>query len=214
MSARGLGFFSATGLVSLSVLYVGTGVVWLLRGGEAAARAPLSPEGTYLAVLEWLLVLCAPLMVLLMAALHALAAADQRAHTLAALSFMVLAAGTTSGVHFARLVVARHLDPAAAVALAPVISFDWPSIFFALDLLAWDLFLGLSLVLAAGGFPASPAFRASRIALRLAGALCLAGFLGPATGHLQLQLLAITGYAFVFPAACLCLAVFFRHTTP
>jgi len=88
----------------------------------------------------------------------------------------------------------------------------WPSVFFALDLLAWDVFLGLSLVLAASVFRGGGPQRRIRIALAAAGTLCLMGTLGPLLGELRLQVVAILGHAFVFPVACLVLGLLFRRT--
>ena len=45
------------------------------------------------------------------------------------------------------------------------------------------------------------------------GVLCVAGTAGPALGDLRIQVLAIAGYAFVFPAACLLLAHVLREET-
>ena len=88
----------------------------------------------------------------------------------------------------------------------------WPSVFFALDLLAWDVSLGLSLVLAASVFCGGAPQRRVRFALAAAGTLCLTGTLGPLLGELRLQVVAILGYAFVFPVACLLLGLLFRQT--
>ena len=77
-----------------------------------------------------------------------------------------------------------------------------------LDLLAWDFFLGLALVFAARVF-AGEASRRVRVSMTLAGVLCLAGTLAPASGHLHIQYLGIAGYAFVLPVACALLAMFF-----
>ena len=42
--------------------------------------------------------------------------------------------------------------------------------------------------------------------MTLAGALCLTGTLGPASGEMRLQGIAIVGYAGVLPVACALLA--------
>jgi len=77
-------------------------------------------------------------------------------------------------------------------------------------LLAWDFFLGLALVFAARVFRGK-ASRRVRASMTAAGALCLAGTIGPASGRLHIQYLGIAGYAFVLPLACALLAVFFRQ---
>jgi len=212
-AARRLGIASAWGVVALSVAYVATGVMWLVAGDHPHGVAGLDPGEPYLSVLEWLLVITAPLMVLVMVAVVAYAAREGKAHALAALSFMLVASLMTCGIHFARLTVVRRLPPADAAAFASLVSFRWPAVAVTLDLLAWDLFLGLALLFAA------PVFRAGRErgvrgALNLAGGLCVAGLGGPASGNLRVQLLAIAGYAFVFPITCVLLARHFARRAP
>ncbi len=208
--ARRLGIWAAAGIVVLAALYIATGVAWLVQGGEAAARHPFSPTDPHLAILEWLLVLVAPFMVAFAAAVHWYAPRDRQIFSLTALSFMIPAAAITCCVHFVRLVVARHLDPDAAAHLAAVLSFNWPSVVFALDLLAWDLLAGIAMLSTAPVFPGGGLNRSIRVSLLLGGALCLAGFLGPATGDLRLQLPAIAGYAIVYPVSCLLIGVCFK----
>jgi hypothetical protein len=77
-----------------------------------------------------------------------------------------------------------------------------------LDLLAWDFFLGLALLFVAGVFTGEGSRRV-RSSMTVAGMLCLAGTLGPTSGHLQFQYLGIAGYAFVLPLACALLAALF-----
>ena len=84
---------------------------------------------------------------------------------------------------------------------------EWPPLAMSLDLLAWDFFLGLSLVFAALVLDGE-ATRPVRVEMTVAGTRCLAGTLGPASGHLHIQYLGIAGYAFVLPVACALLAVF------
>jgi hypothetical protein len=55
-------------------------------------------------------------------------------------------------VHFVILSVSRHVE-FAGLAWAPLLlSFKWPSVAYALDILAWDVFVGLSMLCAAPVF--------------------------------------------------------------
>jgi len=76
-------------------------------------------------------------------------------------------------------------------------------------LLAWDWFLGLSLLFAAAAFGKGRAERGVRRALIATGGLCLAGTVGPAVGNMRLQLIGVFGYAIVLPVASLMLATWF-----
>jgi hypothetical protein len=89
-----------------------------------------------------------------------------------------------------------------------------PSTAYALELLAWDLFLGLSLLFAAPVFKGGNLEDAVRTGLYVGGTLCLAGILGPATGDMRLQFIAIVGYAGVLPTVSLLLVLLFRRTQP
>ena len=88
---------------------------------------------------------------------------------------------------------------------------EWPTLSLSLDLLAWDFLLGLSLLFAAPVVRGDRLQNMVRIAMYVDGALCLAGTLGPLSGHMCLQFSAILGYAFVLPVVCVLLAVLFAQ---
>jgi hypothetical protein len=206
---RRVGMWSAWAVFGLWLVYLATGGTWLLFGGDPARRDPGTPVDPFRAILEILIVLVALAMIALMAAVHASAPPGAKTYSVAALAFMILAAGTTCGIHFVELTVVRHLGPASPPDLSVIFFTQWPSVFFALDLLAWDLFLGISLLFAAPAFKGDGLQAAVRVGLILSGILCVAGTLGPALGDLRFQLLGITGYAALFPVVCLLLAILF-----
>ena len=103
----------------------------------------------YLAVAEVLILVMAPVMVVLMAAVHACAPAHLRMFSLVAFGWMLVAACLTMTVHVVELVVARRVEPEAVPGFARLFDFAWPSMLYAVDIVAWDLLLGLSLVFAA-----------------------------------------------------------------
>ena len=133
-------------------------------------------------------------------AIHASASHANKVYSSAALGFAILAAGLTSAVHFVGLTALRQLGAQGI---------EWPSPLYALELLAWDVFLGLALVLAAPVFRGRN--RAVRNALLVTGGLCLAGTLGPATGDMRLQFVGVAGYGVLLPVTCFLLARHFRH---
>jgi hypothetical protein len=205
-AARRLGFWSALSVAFLGAVYLVTGLAWLAFGGLDAPD-PLQPGEPYLWILEFILLLTAPPLVVLAAAVHAYAPAGQKTGTLAALAFMTSFAVLTGGVHFARLAVGRQ-----AVADAGILRlYPWPSVALGLDLVAWDLFLGLALLFAAPAFTGCKLANAVRIGSTLSGALCVFGFFGLLLGDMRLQFLAIAGYAVGLPVVCALLAVLFRR---
>jgi uncharacterized membrane protein len=204
---RQVGMWSALSTAIVGIIYVSVGALGVLfRPPGGTLLRQVDP---YLAILEILIILSALTLVTMMCAVHLCARPEQKAFTLAAISFAIAFATLTSSTHFASLAVARRLDPQADAGLILQLSFEsWPTVALCLDLLAWDLFLGLSFVFAARVFAGR-----TRILMTACGWLCLAGFLGPASGHLKIQFLAIAGYGFVLPVACASAAFHFRDLT-
>jgi hypothetical protein len=206
---RRIAMWSATGAATIGVIFVVVGLVGV--GARPPSSDPLRQVDPYLAVLEVLMMLFAVVLVVTMAAVCTYAPLERKTFALAALAFVVVFAVLTCGVHFANLTVGRQIPAGASPLLSHELSFEeWPSLAMSLDLLAWDFFLGVSLLCAATVFTGE-ASRRVRLSMILAGALCLAGTLGPASGRLSIQYLGIAGYAFALPVACALLAMHFRR---
>jgi hypothetical protein len=154
-----------------------------------------------LAVMEVLTLMSAPLIVVMIAAIHGYASDDRKIYGLIALAFAILFAGMTSAVHFMELTPLRQVGSAGIV---------WPSPVYAVELLAWNFFLGLALLFAAPVFDGRGPDRGVRGGLLIGGALCVAGTVGPAVGNMRLQLVGLVGYAIVLPVVCFMLARRFR----
>lgn len=204
---RRMGMWSATIAAMLGLVFVIVGLIGIVaRPPSSEALHQVDP---YLAILEILMILFAVVLVVTMAAIQAYATPDRKTLSLIALAFTICFAALTCGVHFARLTLGRQTDPDALPLLSHQLSTgDWPTLAMSLDLLAWDFFLGLALLFAARVFRGETA-RGIRICMTVAGMLCLAGTIGPVSGHMHIQYLGIAGYAFVLPVACALLAVFF-----
>ena len=197
-SANRVGFWSAAGLVGIGIAYAIALAVGFARHG---LHEPITDP--VLAAMEVLTLLSAPAIVTLMAAIHDRAAPGRKVYGLAALAFGTLCAGTTSAVHFTELTAARQLNGGGIV---------WPSLMYAAELLAWDVFLGLALVFAAPVFDGDGAERTIRRALLTCGILCLAGAAGPAVGNMRLQLVSVVGYAGLLPVVSFLLARLFARS--
>jgi hypothetical protein len=125
---RRIGLCSAIGIFTLGLAYVVT--LGLGFASVGTFSAPLVDP--FLAVLEVEILLMAPLLVLLFASVHA-RAGESKVATLAALGFIILAAGTTSIVHFVLLTVG-HQSPNQTASLGT--PWNWPSIAYAVDIVA------------------------------------------------------------------------------
>ena len=126
---------------------------------------------------------------------------------------MVVTTALTLGVHCVVLTVGRQVDPSLIPAFDRFFSFKWPSVVYALDIVAWDFCFGLALLCAAAVFVGRGIERTVRVGLVVAGILCLAGLLGVVTGNMQIRNIGIVGYAIVFPVVTLFMArVFGRES--
>lgn len=151
-------------------------------------------------------------LVTMVAAVCACAPRDRMTFALTALAFIIVFTVLTSSVHFASLTVMRQGDPGVLPLLSRQLSFEpRPTLAMSLDLLAWDFFLGLSLVFAALVFSDGGLARRVRVSTIVTGTLCIVGTLGPATGHLGIQYVGIAGYALALPVTCPRLAMLFRR---
>ena len=198
---RFAGRWSARFVVVISVAYAAIMVAGFASLGNLTDPLP----DPYLAVAEVLILVMAPVMVVLMAAVHACAPAHLRMFSLVAFGWMLVAACLTMTVHVVELVVARRVEPEAVPGFARLFDFAWPSMLYAVDIVAWDLLLGLSLVFAAVVFT-GPRYRAARRGLLVSGVLCLIGLVGPAIDVLAWRGIGILGYVVAFPVACVALS--------
>jgi hypothetical protein len=203
---RGLLRFGMWCAWSLAALYLG--YLTALFAGGVAVGVPTEP---YLAIAEILTLVGAIIQVSLIATIHECAPPRAKPLTLMALGWMMVMAALTAAVHFVQLTVARRIDVAATPGLARVFGWEWPSLLYAVELLAWHLLFGLSLVFAASAFRGRGAEAAVRIGLRTTGFLCIVGLVGPAVGNLNWRMIGAFGYGFVFPVVCVVIGLVFKH---
>ena len=204
--ARRFGFVSAVVFVALSVAYAVPLTVGLLT--LASKEAPIADP--WFSMMEWLILASAPFMVALSVCVHLVAPPSRRPFSLASLVFMGLAAVVTCSVHFTVLTLS-HQPAIAIMPWAPsLLSFTWPSVPYALDILAWDFFFALSVLLAAPVFGGSRLTNSIRVLLLVSGLLSLVGLFGPAVNNMDVRSLGILGYAVVFPVAVVLMARMFR----
>jgi hypothetical protein len=195
-----LGFLSSVGLVLVGVAYVVVVGFGIARAGFD--KPIVDPT---LAVMEAITLLSAPLVVILMAAVYGLASPERKVFGILALAFGAIMAGLTSGVHFVALTAGRQTD---------FTTLEWPSTLYAVELLAWDVFLGLALVFAAPVFAGSGRRARARWSLVTTGVLCLLGAIGPIVGNMAVQRIGILGYGISLPISCVFVALTFRQSAP
>ena len=209
-TARRLGIFSAAATVILLVAYAVT-----LAMGLASLESPQQPIGDPMfTILEVLIIIVMPAMVALMVAVHAWAPMHAKTLSLTSVVFMGMLAGLKCSVHFVILTLSRQPEFTAQPWLPLVLSFTWPSVVYALDILGWDVFFPLSMLFAALVFQGSPLAAWIRVLMIASGVLSLAGLSGVVARDMQLRNIGIVGYVGVFLVVAALLAVLFYRTTP
>lgn len=186
---RILGKTAAWAVFFLMIAYAVTLVLGLLSLGSPDDQI----GDPYFSLMEVLIILMAPSMVIVMVAVHAYAPPDARAYSLTALACMTVMAGITSSVHFVILTVSRQIE-AALPWTSYLFSFEWPSVAYALDILAWDVFFALSMLFAAAVFRTGQLERTVRVLMIACGVLSLAGLIGVPLADMNLRNIGILGY--------------------
>jgi hypothetical protein len=145
---------------------------------------------------------------------HAWAPMHAKTLSLTSLVFMGMLAGLTCSVHFVILTLSRQPEFTAQPWLPLVLSFNWPSVVYALDILGWDVFFPLSMLFAAPVFWGSRLAAWIRVLMTASGVLALAGLSGVVVGDMQLRNIGIVGYVGVFLVVTALLGVLFYRATP
>lgn len=208
---RRFGFVSAVGVVVLGVMYI----VPLVLGFATLPSPDVPFSDPWFSMMEILILLTAPFMVAVAVAIHSWASPGHRALTLASLVFMAIAAGITCAVHFTVLTLSHRADFASLPWLSSLISFQWPSVTYTLDILAWDVFFPLSVLCLVPVFGGDRLRTAIRVLLAVSGVLAAGGLAGVALDDMSVRNIGIVGYAVVYPAAAVLVARLFRpHGAP
>ncbi|WP_440946056.1 hypothetical protein ACSAZL_18580 [Methanosarcina sp. T3] len=205
---RMLGRVAAFAVFFLLIAYAVTLVL-----GFLSLKSPQDQIGDpYFSILELLIVVVAPLMIIVMIAVHAYASPETRVYSLTALAFMIIMASITCTVHFVILTVSRQIESAGFPWTSLFFSFKWPSVAYTMDILAWDFFFALSMLFAAPVFKVGRLEKTVRILMIVSGLLSLAGLIGVPLANMNVRNIGILGYAGVSVVVFLLLGVIFGRT--
>ncbi|MGE4071583.1 MAG: hypothetical protein AB7E72_10445 [Lysobacterales bacterium] len=179
----------------------------VLAAGLLTLPAPDRPiQQPWFTLMEWLILLIAPAMVAFSAAVHGLVAEEGKSLALLGVIFMGLCAGLTCVLHFSILMLSRQPGFVDAAWARQVFAFEWPSLVYALDILAWDVFFALGALCLGGAITGSGRAALARKLLYFSGILALVGLIGVPLADMSLRNIGILGYAVVFPVAAAVLA--------
>ena len=209
-TARRLGIFSAVATAILLVAYAITLVI-----GLASLTSPDQPIGNpWFTMLEIEIIVMMPAIVALFVAVHAWAPARAKTLSLSSVVFMGVLAGITCSLHFVVLTLSRQAEFVDQPWLPLFMSFEWPSVVYALDILAWDIFFAVAILFTAPVFSGSRLTAWIRGLMIASGVLSLAGLSGVVLGSMQWRNIGIVGYVPVFLVVVVLLAILFRRTPP
>jgi cytochrome bd-type quinol oxidase subunit 2 len=125
-ASRKIGRVAAQALFFCGVAYAIVTVI-----GVISLKSPQEPiHDPFFSLMEILIIITAPLLVVLMVAVHAYAARDDKVYSLTALAFMIVSAGITSSIHFVVLVASRQVAFRSLSWLPLFLSFQWPSVVY------------------------------------------------------------------------------------
>ncbi len=185
-----VGTYTAFSIFCILIAYAVTLLLGLL-----SLTSPAEPIGDpYFSLMEILIIVLAPLLVIAMIVIHGYAAPRQKIFSLMALVFMIISACITSSVHFLILTVSRLLASSGFPWGTLFLSFEWPSVAYALDILAWDVFFALAMLSAAPVFTGGRLEKTIRVLMVVSGILSLAGLIGVPLADMSLRNIGIIGY--------------------
>jgi len=175
--------------------------------GFLSLQSPLDPIGDpYFTLMELQIIVLAPLMAITMVAIHVRADAAHKRYSLTAVFLMFIMAGITTSVHFVIVTVSQPIV-ARVPELSYLFSFRWPSVVYALDILAWDFFFAFALLFAAPVFYAGRLEKIIRALMIVSGLLSLVGLLGVPLDNMQIRNIGIVGYGLIAPIMFLLIGI-------
>jgi hypothetical protein len=113
------------------------------------------------------------------------------------------------------LTVGRQLAASGLPLVPLLLSWQWPSVAYTLDILAWDWFFALAMLFAAPVFKVGRLEKTLRLLMLVSGAVSLAGLIGVPLANMQVRDIGIIGYGVVAPLVFLLLGIVFgrvQHT--
>lgn len=168
----------------------------------------------YFTIMEILSILIALLMAISLVSVHYYASPVDKVYSLTALILMFITTGITSSVHFLILSLSYTTEAVQEPHFSFFFSFRWPSVVYALDILAWDFFFGLSVLFLVPVFKKTRLEKNLKTVLISSGILSLIGLIGVPLQNMQIRNLGIIGYAVAGPIAFLLMGKILGRSSP
>lgn len=191
---------------SFALFGLGLAYAVVLGLGLYSLKHPTDPIGNpYVSIMEVIILLMTPFMDLLAASMYLNNVRTHKLTNFMSVVFMIIATSITSGVHIVVLSINNHAWTGELSWLRPFLAWEWPSVVYALDILAWDFFFALAILCLVPNYYRRN--HAISVLLSLSGILSLVGLIGPVISDMQFRLIGVFGYAGLFPAACILIGI-------
>lgn len=175
--------------------------------GFLSLNSPEEPIGDpYFTMMELSIMLVAPSNAISLIAIHYCTSPKDKIYSFISVFFMFLMVVISSCLHFVILTLGKQSEILKISDIDLVLSFKWPSVVYALDILAWDWFYGISILFLAPIFRKNGLEKVIKVLITICGILCLAGLLGVPSGNMQVRNIGIIGYGFIAPIIFLLIA--------
>lgn len=185
-----LGKIIAWSVASIILIYLITLVLGML-----SLKSPQDQIGNpYFTILEVLIIILAPLMVITLTTVHIYASCEHKIYSLIALIFISIMTCITCSLHFVILTLSHQTEFENLDSAHLFFSFQWPSVVYTLDILAWDVFFALSMLFASAVFRKKGVERLLRNFLIISGVISLIGLIGIPLNNMQVRNIGIIGY--------------------
>jgi hypothetical protein len=140
-------------VIAWSVSLIITNYLVTLILGFMSLKSPNDPIGNpYFLILELLIIILGPLMVFLLIIVHESTPEKSKIYSLTALILMSIMACITCSLHFVILTLSQQEVFLNQDWSLLVYSFNWPSVAYVVDILAWDFFFALSMLFLSATF--------------------------------------------------------------
>ena len=163
--------------------------------GFISLKTPQEPIGNpYFSILELLIIVLAPLMVFSLVIVHKSTPDKLKIYSLTALIFISIMASITCCLHFTILTLSQQEAFLNLEWSLLVFSFNWPSVAYVVDILAWDFFFALSMLFLSATFRKKGLEKRIQTLLLISGGLSFTGLLGIPLNNMSIRNIGIVGY--------------------
>jgi len=192
-----MGVLSGFLIAILAAVYASVLVVGLAT--LPTAEHPI--QNPWFTIMELLILAIAPAMVVFTVALHSWVENSNKPFAALSMVFMSLCAAITCCVHFSVLTLSRHPSLASTEWAPFVFGFSWPSLSYALDILAWDFFFPLAALFVALALRGEVKHRNAQRLFFASALVSLLGLAGVPLENMYIRNIGIIGYVLLFPMA-------------